>query len=138
MYTAIIIFMFFAVLINCIAIVSIILCKQSQQKIVPDYTAAQHYIDTLDKRYNWDYLIEYLAVHFAKSPNGILPKQSMTLECRSHGVNYKMTFYDCQNIKTIKYLKQAMALLREKRKPLKVIREANKIIKRTKRMATVS
>lgn len=120
MYTAIIIFMFFAILANCIAIVSIILCKQSQQKIVPDYTAAQHYIDTLDSKFNWDYLLDYLAVHLVKYESGTLPKLGMTLEAISYDVSYKITFNDTLNPVTVKYLKTAMQSLNENKRQTKI------------------
>jgi hypothetical protein len=113
MYTAIIIFVFFAILVNTLAIISLTLCKQSQPKIVPDYAAADCYIDTLDKRFNWSVYRDYLALHFAKYPNGILPKLSMTLTAKSYDVDYSLSFYDCLNENTVKYLKQAMKLLKE-------------------------
>lgn len=140
MYTAIIIFIFFCILVNCIAIVSIILCKQSQHKIIPDYTAADDYIRyKLDCNFNWNVYREYLAVHFAKYPNGILPKLSMTLTCRSNDVDYTLSFYDCLNDNTVKYLKQAMKLLKEpKQKKTNILKQANQVIRQSKRMAAIS
>lgn len=94
MYTIIIVFMFFAILLNCLAIISLTLCKTSQNKVIPNYELAQRYIDTLDNKFNWDYLLDYLAVHLVKYDCGKLPPLSMTLTAMSYDVSYKITFND--------------------------------------------
>lgn len=136
--------MFFVILLNCLAIITLTLCKQQQQqsqaKIIPDYDAADDYIQyKLDCNFNWNAYREYLAVHFAKYPNGILPKLSMTLICRSHDVDYSLSFYDCLNENTVKYLKQAMRLLKEpKPKKQNILKQANNIVRQSKRIPTIS
>ena len=143
MYTEIIIFMFFCILCNTLAVISIMLCKTSRPKVIPDYAAADNFINGYTDKdgcsYNLTVYREYLAYHFAKYEHGILPKQSMTLICRSLDVDYTISFYDCLNENTVKYLKQAMKLLKEpKPKRQGILKQANQVIRASTRTATIS
>lgn len=81
--------------------------------------------------YDYTYLRDWLAFHFAKYPNGKLPELSGIITYTAlSGSTYSMNFYNAGDERIQKYIKSAMKLLKEK-KPTKadILRQANEIMK---------
>ena len=101
-----------------------------KKQIEPDYELAREYIRKNNGHYNLDYLLDYLAIHLIKYPDGELPEMAGTITFTSPGnATYTMNFYNAGDARIQKYIKPAIKLLREKKQKANVLKQANRIIR---------